>query len=96
MDIYLINYELFKSRTGFNPYLLIDKGVTYEDFCKYLRRRKVNPPHESVFKTYVENKKKFLDKKVDSNPVIEDLEEVLIEKQVITKRKRRKKNKSDD
>lgn len=93
MDIYLINYELFKARTGFNPYLLIDKGVTYEDFCKYLRRRKVNPPNESVFNAYLENKKKFLDKKLDSKSVIEEL---LVEKQTTKKRKRRKKDKSND
>ena len=93
MDIYLIDYELFKSRTGFNPYLLINKGITYEEFCKYLRKRKVNPPNESVFNTYIENKKNFLDKSLDSKNKIE---ESVIEKKPEKRKRRRKKNKTDD
>ena len=52
MDKYLVSYELFRSRTGFNPYNIIKENTTYEEFSLYLRRRKVNPPSLEVFNAY--------------------------------------------
>ena len=91
MDVYLIDYNLFKSRTGFNPYLLIEKGVDYEGFCAYLRKRRVNPPDKNVFEKYQFNQKKFLVKGSHSAQSEETKEVIQLEEKPKRKRKKRRK-----
>lgn len=87
MDKYLISFELFKARTGFNPYLIINRETSYEEFSKYLRRRKVFPPSIEEFKKYYDNKFLILEPEENIPEIVEVKKE-----EVKPKRRRRKKS----
>tara|TARA_B000000557_G_C20640920_1_gene386324 strand:+ start:382 stop:648 length:267 start_codon:yes stop_codon:yes gene_type:complete len=88
MDKYLVSYELFRSRTGFNPYNIIKENTTYEEFSLYLRRRKVNPPSLEVFNAYK--------KKAVELGLIEIKKEEFKEKENLVKPKRKRRTKKND
>lgn len=76
-DHHLINYDLFcqRKKFNFNDYLKQNQEISYEEFCSFLRERKVQPPPKEFFdnelnKIFIlENKKDLKEKEEKPKPI---------------------------
>tara|TARA_Y100000022_G_scaffold193755_1_gene197334 strand:- start:2154 stop:2441 length:288 start_codon:yes stop_codon:yes gene_type:complete len=71
-DHHLINFNLFCLRKNFNLHLFLKSNnkITYEEFCSFLRERKVFPPSKIFFDETLNKTNQELDiKKVIIEPV---------------------------
>ena len=106
MEENYINYNLFKSRTGFDPLRFFEnnKSISYEDFKSYLNSRKVKSPGKDYYDRAIKHVNKELEIVKEQKPIVEvvqipDVEpevEKPVKKQVVTKRRRGRKKKSNE
>ena len=106
MEENYINYNLFKSRTGFNPLKFFEKNknISYEDFKSYLNARKAKSPGKDYYDRAIKhvNKELEADKEEKTTLEITQIPEVKVEvakpvkKQPATRRRRGRKKKSNE
>ena len=106
MEENYINYNLFKSRTGFDPLRFFEnnKSISYEDFKSYLNSKKVKSPGKDYYDRAIKHVNKELEVVKEQEPVVKvvqvsDIESEVkkpVKKQTTTRRRRGRKKKSDE
>ena len=104
MEENYINYNLFKSRTGFDPLRFFEnnKSISYEDFKSYLNSRKVKSPGKDYYDRAIKHVNKELEIVKVEEPVLEVVQapkvevEKTVKKQVTTRKRRSRKKKSNE
>lgn len=93
-DNNLINFSLFCNRTKFSTKIFLKYNkLTYEEFCVYLRKKKVCPPKESYYINII-NSIELEEKPVTEEVKVEQSNEKV--KEIKPKVKRRYKRKKSD
>ena len=104
MEENYINYNLFKSRTGFDPLRFFEnnKSISYEDFKSYLNSRKVKSPGKDYYDRAIKHVNKELEIVKVEEPVLEVVQapkvevEKTVKKQATTRKRRSRKKKSNE
>ena len=104
MEENYINYNLFKSRTGFDPLKFFEnnKSISYEDFKSYLNSRKVKSPGKDYYDRAIKHVNKELEVVKVEETVLEVVQAPEVEvqkstkKQATTRRRRSRKKKSNE
>ena len=105
MEENYINYNLFKTRTGFDPLKFFEnnKSISYENFKSYLNSRKVKSPGKDYYDRAIAHVNKEVEVEV-AKPELDvvKIPEVEVEvakpvkKQATTRKRRSRKKKSDE
>ena len=85
MEDHYINYNLFKSRTGFDPLKFFEnnKSISYENFQKFLNSKKVKSPG----KDYYDRAINYVNKVEEVAPALEPVLEVQVSEPLPAKEK---------
>ena len=73
MEDHYINYNLFKSRTGFDPLKFFEnnKSISYENFQKFLNAKKVKSPGKDYYDRAINHVNKIEEVAPALEPVLE-------------------------
>ena len=105
MEDHYINYNLFRSRTGFDPLNFFEKNksISYEEFQKFLNSKKVKSPGRDYYDRAIshvnlEPEVVFVPEPVEEISKVEIVQESekVVKKPTTTRRRRGRKKKTNE